>query len=208
MNIESSDAIVAAGRSLHGSGLAHGSTGNISVRTNRGWAVTPTGSRLGDLSVASLSILDASWEHVAGEKPTKERYLHKALAERSDNVCAVIHLHSPYAVALSCLPREADPIIPAYTPYFAMKVGTVHRIRYFPPGDQGLARAITDQQRQGKESFLLDNHGPIIARESLTEAMAAIEELEASARLVFILHSSQTSVLTEEQVKSAVDRFG
>ena len=40
--------IVATAASLYQRGLTHGSTGNISVRLDDGWLMTPTGSSFGD----------------------------------------------------------------------------------------------------------------------------------------------------------------
>lgn len=54
------DEICDIGRSLFGRGLATGSSGNISVRLDDGWLVTPTNSSLGKLDPTRLSRLDAS----------------------------------------------------------------------------------------------------------------------------------------------------
>ena len=44
--------IVRLARSIFDRGLTSGSTGNISVRLDDGWLMTPTGSSLGDLDPA------------------------------------------------------------------------------------------------------------------------------------------------------------
>jgi len=83
-------------RSLFDRGLTHGSTGNISVRTEDGWLLTPTGSSLGTLDPARLSKLDWDGRHLSGDKPSKENFLHLAMyQERADNG-AVVHLHSTH----------------------------------------------------------------------------------------------------------------
>ena len=53
------EALVTLGRSLFLRGLTHGSTGNLSVRVDDGILLTPTGSCLGELDPAHLSLLDA-----------------------------------------------------------------------------------------------------------------------------------------------------
>ena len=74
------EAVCAAGSSLHGRGLTHGSTGNISVQLpDGGWLMTPTGSSLGTLDPARLSRLDATGKLVGGDKPTKEAFLHTTM---------------------------------------------------------------------------------------------------------------------------------
>ena len=50
------DRIAAFGRSIFKRGLTFGATGNISVRLDDGWLMTPTGSSLGELDPARISI--------------------------------------------------------------------------------------------------------------------------------------------------------
>ena len=47
--------------------LVHGSSGNLSVRLDDGWLVTPTNSSLGTLDPAGVSRLDASGRHIGGD---------------------------------------------------------------------------------------------------------------------------------------------
>ena len=64
--------------------LTFGSSGNISVRIDDGWLMTPTGSSLGRLDPARLSKLDDEGRLLAGDAPTKESFLHIAMyRERS-----------------------------------------------------------------------------------------------------------------------------
>ena len=44
-----------------------------------GWLMTPTNSSLGELDPDKLSKLDASGKHLAGDPPTKEALLHRAI---------------------------------------------------------------------------------------------------------------------------------
>jgi ribulose-5-phosphate 4-epimerase/fuculose-1-phosphate aldolase len=59
--------MVEFGAMLTGLGLAHGSTGNISVRLDDGWLITPTNSRMGRLDPARIARLDQDGRHVAGD---------------------------------------------------------------------------------------------------------------------------------------------
>ena len=72
--------ICRVGASLFNRGLTHGSTGNISASLpDGGWLMTPTGSSLGTLDPARLSKLDVNGNHVAGDAPTKESFLHTTM---------------------------------------------------------------------------------------------------------------------------------
>ena len=76
-------------RSLFDRGLTHGSTGNISARTeDGGLLVSPTATSFGRLDPARLSRFDAAGVHIGGDKPTKEMPLHMAFyaARRSAGI--------------------------------------------------------------------------------------------------------------------------
>lgn len=81
-------------RSIHGRGLTHGSTGNVSARGDDGWLITPTGSSLGRLAPARLAKLDWSGRLLAGDAPSRESFLHLAMYGERPGNGAVIHLHS------------------------------------------------------------------------------------------------------------------
>src|SRR5690606_22160535 len=92
------------GRSMFSRGRTHGSTGHLSVRLPEGgYLMTPTGSSLGELDPARLSKLDAQGNHLDGDKPTKESFLHIAMYEERERSAAVVHLHSTYSTAVSVL---------------------------------------------------------------------------------------------------------
>lgn len=195
------------GRSLFARSLTFGSTGNISVRLDDGWLMTPTGSSLGDLDPARLTRLDAQARHIAGDMPTKEAFLHTAMYEQRPKAGAVVHLHSTYSVAVSCL-EEVDPgdVLPPLTAYYVMRVGTLPLVPYFPPGDLDLARAVREMASR-HHAVLLANHGPVVAGVSLEDAVYAAEELEETAKLFLLLRGSAVRPLTPEQVRVLKERF-
>lgn len=72
-----------------------------------------------------FSVIDLEGNHVAGPKPSKEFPLHLKLYQEK-NAGAVIHTHSFYCALWSCLEHEnPQDVIPQYTPYLKMKVGTI-----------------------------------------------------------------------------------
>jgi ribulose-5-phosphate 4-epimerase/fuculose-1-phosphate aldolase len=194
------------GKSMFDRGLTGGSSGNISVRTEDGWLMTPTGSSLGNLDPARISKLDENGGLVSGDAPTKEHFLHRAMYEERGNAGAIVHLHSTHSVAVSCLP-DIDPenVLPPLTAYYVMKIGRLPLIPYYRPGDEGLGDAI--RGLAGKHSaVLLANHGPVVAGKSLEAAVYATEELEETAKLHLLLHAHSPRVLTEAQIEE-LDRI-
>ena len=201
------EALCRAARSLFERALTHGSTGNLSVRTDDGYLMTPTGASLGDLDPARLSRLDAGGRWVDGDAPTKESFLHLAMYGERPGARAVVHLHSHHATAVSVL-ADVDPqdVLPPLTAYYVMRVGTLPLVPYHAPGDLALADAV--RERAGRHhALLLANHGPVVAGASLAGACDAIEELEATARLHLSLHGRACRCLTAEQVAAIRAKF-
>jgi ribulose-5-phosphate 4-epimerase/fuculose-1-phosphate aldolase len=196
------------GRSLFERGLTPGSSGNISVRYEDGWLVTPTNASLGFLDPARLSRLDPNGKLASGDAPTKEVPLHAALYQTRSDARAVVHLHSTHSVALSMLP-EIDPraALPPMTPYYLMKCGLTALVPYYRPGDPAVAEAI--KGLAGKyTSVLLANHGPVVSGDTLEAAVFAIEELEETARLYLMLRGLNPRYLTPAQVADLSKTFG
>jgi len=201
------EAIVRFGRSMFERGLTFGSSGNISARLEDGWLMTPTNVALDRLDPARLSRLDDEGRLLSGDAPTKESFLHIAMYRERAAAKAVVHLHSTYSVAVSCL-ADVDPadVLPPVTAYYVMRVGALPLIPYYPPGDLDLAEAV--RKLAGKHhAVLLANHGPVVGGDSLEAAVNAIEELEETAKLFLLLRQEKTRFLTPEQAAEVRRRF-
>lgn len=192
--------IVALGASLFERGYSVGSAGNLSVRTDAGYLMTPTNASLGRLEEDELAVLDHDWQHVDGPRPSKEVVMHRAMYRARPESAAMVHLHSTYVTAVSCLSAGEEPVIPPLTPYFVMRLGgEVPVVPYFRPG---AAEMLDDIRTAGERSraVILANHGSLVAGASLEDAVNAAEELEASAQLAFLLHDRPVRELTAEEI--------
>lgn len=188
-------------RSLFERGFSVGSAGNVSARIDDGLLITSTNSCLGFLDPARISKVDVHGRHVGGDPPSKEIFLHRAFYETRPASGAVVHLHSTYATAWSCLADiDAEDCIPPLTPYVVMRVGRVRLVPYRRPGDPQLGELI--RALQGRyAAVLLANHGPVVSGKDLRAAAYAAEELEETARLLMILRGLPTRMLTAGQVE-------
>ena len=195
-------------KSLFDRGLTHGSTGNISARTeDGGLLVSPTGTSFGRLDPGRLSRFDAAGRHISGDKPTKEMPLHTAFYDTRSTARAVVHLHSCHSVAWSLMPdADEDNFLPPLTPYAIMLLGKVKLLPFFLPGDPAMGEAV--RGLAGKRSaVMLANHGPVVAGKSVEAACNAIEELEATARLAMLLRGVDARQLSTEQVQRVITGF-
>jgi ribulose-5-phosphate 4-epimerase/fuculose-1-phosphate aldolase len=185
--------ICRVGRSLFERGYVHATAGNISVRLADGFLITPTDACLGFLDPATLAKVDAQGRQAGGDPASKTLRLHSGIygaAMRFDpDVRCVIHTHSTHAVALSLVTRGPE-LLPPVTPYFVMKVGHVPLIPYHRPGAPEVVDAVMEAiARYGSggaplRAVMLQALGPNVWHGTPAAAMAVLEELEETARLV------------------------
>lgn len=198
-----------AAASFYARGYAFGSTGNLSLRTGAEVWITPTGASLKDLTPERLACIDLSGKPLNANRASKEYPFHlaayRAAGERAG---AIVHLHSTYTVALSCL-RDLDPHEPlrAFTPYYLMRVAPLAVLPYFRPGSEALAAAV-EQAAAAQDCLLLRNHGSVCLGASLSEAVDRTEELEQTAKLFFLLQNHPVRYLRPEEHDEIAQVFG
>ncbi len=191
--------LVKYGRYLNQQGLAPGGSGNLSLKIDDGFLATPTGCRLAFLEAEKLSRLDEQGRHVAGDKPTKEIPVHLAFYRAHPECKAVVHLHAPQSMALSCLGGlDPESPLPPLTPYFVMRVGRLGMLPYYAPGAAELAKAVAESACF--DALLLRNHGLLIGGKNLDDAVANAEELEETSRIFLTLPENRREILSPEQV--------
>lgn len=199
--------LVRAGRRVVAAGLSPGASGNLSVRDGDRFLMSPTGTPLDELDVDGLAVVDLRGRHLTGPPPSKEVSLHLAMYRRDPRAGAVVHVHSPQAVAVSCLePWSRTSALPPLTPYFVMRVGQVPAVPYAPPGDPAQA-VLVETLDVPSRAVLLQNHGPVLASADLGSAVEMAVELEEASRLTLLL-AGRGRELTADQVADLSARYG
>lgn len=212
--------ICRVGRSLFERGYVHGTAGNISVRLEEseggGFLITPTDACLGFLDPARLARLDPQAQQLSGERASKTITLHAQIYQAASafdpETRCVIHTHSRHCVALTLRPCGAE-LLPAVTPYFVMKVGHVPLIVYHRPGAPEAAQQVAQVIRRYGEAgrpiraVMLARLGPNVWHDSPAAAMATLEELEETAKLVN-LGPAAPAPLSDAQIDELRQTFG
>ena len=218
MNLTESQAreeICRVGRSLFERGFVHATAGNISVRLDDGFLITPTDACLGFLDPARLAKLDLQGQQVSGDKGSKtiamHRKIYEAACEQDTDTRCVIHTHSTHCVALS-LNAVGPELLAPITPYFVMKVGHVPLVRYHRPGSPDAAKEVATLIRQYAaqaapiRAVMLSRLGPNVWHDTPAAAMATLEELEETARLMLL--SPHTTPLNASALDDLRQTFG
>jgi 3-dehydro-4-phosphotetronate decarboxylase len=218
------DEICRIGKSLFDRGYVHATAGNISIRLDNSFLITPTDACLGFLEPNDIAKVNADGEHVSGARPSKTLKLHRSIYEAAARAAStptcVIHTHSTNLVSLTLRrvlhqgPVGFDEILEAITPYYLMKVGRVPLLPYLHPGsDQTVLfcqQAINAYYQYGVKirAVMLDRLGPNVWHETASAAMAVLEELEETAKLVCQNAGVPIEPLNESQIQSLRDTFG
>lgn len=215
------------GKSLFERGYVHATAGNISVRLDNGFLITPTDACLGFLDPAKLSLLDVQGHHISGDNPSKTIALHRRIYDASvaidPHTRCVIHTHSTHCVALTLKDKEktvtrssfaaTQELLPPITPYFVMKVGHVPIIDYHRPGAveaaEAVAQTIAKYGALGTpiRAVMLARLGPNVWHHSPATTMAVLEELEETAKLMSqAIHP--IAPLSQKQILELTETFG
>ena len=80
-----------------------------------------------------------------------------------------------------------------------MRMGKVTLVPSYRPGDKRIAQDLAERAADA-QAYLLANHGPVGCGESLQEAANNMEELEETAKLIFILGDRPIRYLTAGEI--------
>ncbi|MES2099940.1 MAG: aldolase [Pseudomonadota bacterium] len=206
--------ICRVGRSLFERGYVHATAGNISVRVDDGYLITPTDACLGFLAPDSIAHTDFDGKPLDGAVPSKTLALHRSIYAADPTAQCVIHTHSTQLVALTLEGVwRLDAILPPITPYFVMKVGRVPLIAYHRPGDPNVATLVANEIAAARarhvpiRAVMLERLGPNVWHDSPAAAMATLEELEETARL-WRTATPKPAPLTDAQIDELRSAFG
>lgn len=167
------EGLVEAGAQLTRAGVVPGTSGNVSVRVGDRVGISPRGVSLGALRphVVAVHALDGSVVH-APLAPSSELPLHLAVYAAT-KAGAVVHTHSPAAVAVSTLVDE----LPAIHYYVAVLGAAVRVAPYAPFGSVELAEGAVHALRDTTVA-LLAHHGAVVIGADLAAAVENALTLE------------------------------
>jgi len=164
--------------------LMAGTWGNLSARLEREKVlITPSGYEKTALKPEDLLLMDLDGKILRGDlKPTIETSMHLEIYKARDDVNAVIHTHSPYAMMLSVINEP----VPVLTVEFASAVGhEVPVTKFALPGTKDLADEVVRALGEDKMAVLMRNHGVVAVGGSLEEAYNVAILVEEESRTYF-----------------------
>jgi L-fuculose-phosphate aldolase len=201
-NLRSSLAALAR-ESVH-CGLNQGTSGNVSVRSREGFLITPSGQNMAALTADDMVEMSLEGK-VAGEgRPSSEWRFHRDIYAAFAEAEAIVHAHSPFAVALACLRRD----IPSFHYMVAMAGGIdIRCAAYATFGTQALSDAVLAALRDRRAS-LMANHGLVAWGRSLPAALALANEVEAlCGQYLRACQVGEPVLLSEAEMLEVLEKF-
>jgi L-fuculose-phosphate aldolase len=189
---------------MNASGLNQGTSGNLSVRYDGGFLITPSGIPYDELSPDDLVQvgMDGAWRHSLA--PSSEWRMHRDILAAKPEVNAVVHAHPPYCTTLAI----RHMTIPAVHYMIAVSGGdTIPCAPYATFGTEELSRnavaALAD-----RTACLLANHGMIAIGPSLAKAVWLATEVETLARQYFnTLLIGGPNILPPDEIARVIGKF-
>lgn len=197
-------AVLECARAMNRSGINRGSAGNVSVRTDGGFIVTPTGMDYAQALPQDMVFVDLSGVARGTRKPSSEWRFHRDIYVARPEAGAIVHTHAPFATSLACLGTE----IPSFH-YMIARFGgdTVRCADYATFGTQALSDAML-KALDGRSACLMANHGMTVFGRDLDHALAHAVELETLCEQYWrALQIGQPRLLDGEEMALVLDRF-
>ena len=199
--------IVAYGKRMLSAGLTRGTGGNLSIynRNLELMAITPSGIPYEEIEAEDIMIMKLDGTIVEGNKtPSSEHAMHEIVYRTREDVGAMLHVHSTFAVTLACLNED----LPAVDYMVAYSRGrSVKCAPYASFGTTDLA--VNALKTMGNQNaVLLANHGMNVVGPDLPKAFAIAEQLEFCAELYVRARTiGKPVILPDDEMDEMVERF-
>lgn len=200
--------IIDACRWLKAKEYVFGTWGNISVKLDGGdILITPSKLSYDIMQPEDLAVLAPDGTQVSGTRlSTSEREIHRRIMNRRSDVNAIIHTHSPYAMAACAI----EGGIPAISEEMCQLIGgAIPLTKRFVPSEKHaeLGEVVADSIGEAN-AVLIRNHGPVCCGSSLEEAMVCCQVVEKSAMIYLLTaESKKLNVIEEKWVSAGRDYF-
>ncbi|OJX38830.1 MAG: hypothetical protein BGO78_11445 [Chloroflexi bacterium 44-23] len=185
--IPARDQIVCIMKRMYQQKLTSLSGGNLSIydAENNFW-ITPTAVDKGNLTSDDIVMFNERGEFSGNQRPSSEYPFHWGIYKKRNDICAIVHAHSPALIAFSIAGKVPNPRI---TPVSFQTCGEIGFAEYASPGSQELGYAIAEVFGRGFNIVILENHGVVSAGMNLIKAYERMETLEYTARTLIYAKS-------------------
>ncbi|MCP3924968.1 MAG: class II aldolase [Desulfobacterales bacterium] len=168
--------------------------GNVSAFKDGIIYITPSGKDLLDINESDIVVIESN-EDITEKKPSREWQIHKSVYESNKINQFIVHVHSPYATAISCCRIDIPPF---HFMVAAFGGDTINCSQYATFGSKELSEN-TVTALGNRKACLLANHGAIITGETAEEVYSLTVELEELCKAYSISNTFGKPVLLSKK---------
>ena len=150
-------------------------SGNISVRHNDGFLITPSGVKYSSLKIDDIVFVSLNGQFdEKKQKPSSEWKFHRDIYKNKREANAIVHSHSTNATAVSAHGKS----IPAFHYMVALAGGNdIKCADYATFGTEELSNNVI-RALENRKACLMSNHGQVAFEKSLDKAFELAQEIE------------------------------
>lgn len=177
--IEASQKLIDTALAMNDRGINQGTSGNVSLRFNDGFLLTPSSVAYDQLCPKDIVFMSLSgaWKVLNDRRPSSEWRIHRDIYAKRLDAEAIVHAHPINATALAVHSRGIGPFH-----YMVAIAGgrDIRCARYETFGSQELSEAALEALVDRK-ACLLAHHGIVALGKNLDQALAIAIEVEVLA---------------------------
>lgn len=185
---------------IYRSGLTCSTGGNISVRYGDIFLISKTETSFSRLKPTDVIACDLAGNPLEEGRPSKEVGFHAVVYQQREDIGAIVHVHSPYAVALGAFPLNESNTLPACTYGAITKVGKAPLVEFLTPGQPDLFNRVSEVIPNADNAIYLAKHGVIAFAKNLEKAWDVAEEFEQNAK-IYVLSAGKVPLLTAAEIE-------
>jgi len=205
--IEERKAIIIACRELEACGFITGTWGNVSIRLEGGFLLTPSRVEYAAMQPEDIVLVGMDGLKISGDwNPSSEKEVHRQIYNKRPDIGAIVHCHSTYASAVSA----AGVDIPPFLEEISQLIGDGIRCTkdYVRAGEHERLGEQAAAYIYDNLAVLLVNHGPVCCGKDLDEAMLCCKVVEKVARIFLSLEPGLgAKIIPAEAVALEHDRY-
>lgn len=179
-NSDITSSILSVCKMLHSKNFLAGADGNVSYKlADNSILITPSGRPKAFICEENLALIDLEGNIISG-KPSAERAMHLAIYKKCSQAKAIVHAHTPSAVAWSIARPDMKELPQNVLPEVILAAGRIPIVPYTIPTTEAMGQALEDYLPDHR-LLILSRHGAVSWGETLEEAYMGIERIEHAA---------------------------
>ncbi len=189
---------------MNNTSLNSGSSGNASLRIDKGYLITPSGLAYSQTKPQDIVYMDKNLQYYGNLLPSSEWHFHMAIQENRKDINAVLHAHAPWSMVVACCLKDLPAV------HYMIGVAKTNKIKcapYEPFGSQELSKVALEALSDAS-ACLLGNHGIITVGKTLDEALYIMQEVEQLARIYVLSQNlGGANILGDTAMEDIHQRF-